>query len=312
MKILVTGGAGFIGSNFIHYWFGKHPKDEIINLDIMTYAADQRNLQGLEKYSYSLLKEDIADKNAVEGAVKDVDAIVNFAAESHVDNSIKDSSKFIHSNIIGVHSILEAVRRYEKRLHQVSTDEVYGSLPLDSVVKFTEESRYNPMNPYAATKASADHLVRSYVNTYKINATISNCGNNYGPRQHVEKLVPKAISNAMVNKKIPIYGDGMQIRDWIYVDDHCSAIETILKKGVSGDTYLIGSDGEMPNVEMVRLILKELGKPETLIEHVEDRKGHDVRYALDSSKIRKDLKWKNKYGILEGIRSTIEWYRRFQ
>lgn len=312
MKILVTGGAGFIGSNFIHYWFGKHPKDEIINLDIMTYAADQRNLQGLEKYSYSLLKEDIADKNAVEGAVKDVDAIVNFAAESHVDNSIKDSSKFIHSNIIGVHSILEVVRKYEKRLHQVSTDEVYGSLPLDSVVKFTEESRYNPMNPYAATKASADHLVRSYVNTYRINATISNCGNNYGPRQHVEKLVPKAISNAMVNKKIPIYGNGMQIRDWIYVDDHCSAIETILKDGVSGDTYLIGSDGEMPNVEMIRLILKELGKPETLIEHVEDRKGHDARYALDSSKIRKDLKWKNKYGILEGIRSTIEWYRRFQ
>ena len=214
MKILVTGGAGFIGSNFIHYWFGKHPKDEIINLDIMTYAADQRNLQGLEKYSYSLLKEDIADKNAVEGAVKDVDAIVNFAAESHVDNSIKDSSKFIHSNIIGVHSILEAVRKYEKRLHQVSTDEVYGSLPLDSVVKFTEESRYNPMNPYAATKASADHLVRSYVNTYRINATISNCGNNYGPRQHVEKLVPKAISNAMVNKKIPIYGNG-RLQIWI-------------------------------------------------------------------------------------------------
>ena len=312
MKILVTGGAGFIGSNFLHYWFGRHPKDEIINFDFMTYAADPRNLVGLEKYNYSFIKGDIADRELVGKAIKDVDAVVNFAAESHVDNSINDSSRFVHSNIVGVHSVLEAVRRHGKRFHQVSTDEVYGSLPLDSLLKFTEESSYRPMNPYAATKASADHLVRSYFNTYGIDVTISNCGNNYGPRQHLEKLIPKTISNAMKEQKIPLYGNGMQVRDWIYVDDHCSAIETILRKGVVGETYLIGADGEMPNIKIVKLILRELGKPENLIEYIKDRPGHDVRYALDASKIRKELGWSSKYSISEGIKATIDWYRELK
>ena len=312
MKLLVTGGAGFIGSNFLHYWFGMHPKDEIINLDIITYAADPRNLVGLNRYNYSFIKGDIADRELVGEVVKDVDAVVNFAAESHVDNSINDSSRFVHSNIVGVHSILEAVKKYGKRFHQVSTDEVYGSLPLNSPLRFTEESSYRPMNPYAATKAAADHLVRSYFNTYGIDITISNCGNNYGPRQHLEKLIPKVISNALEGKMIPLYGNGMQVRDWIYVDDHCSAIEAILKKGVVGETYLVGAGGEMPNIEMVRLILKELKKPENLIEYVKDRPGHDVRYALDASKIRRELAWNSKYNISEGIKATIDWYRRLK
>ena len=312
MKILVTGGAGFIGSNFMHYWFRRHPKDEIINFDLMTYAADPRNLVGLERYNYMFIKGDIAERELIGKAVRDVDAIVNFAAESHVDNSINDSSRFVHSNIVGVHSILEAVKRYGKRFHQVSTDEVYGSLPLNSSLRFTEESSYRPMNPYAATKASADHLIRSYFNTYGINATISNCGNNYGPRQHLEKLIPKTISNALEWRKIQLYGNGKQVRDWIYVDDHCSAIEAILRKGVVGETYLVGADGEMPNIEMVRLILKELERPESLIEHIKDRPGHDARYALDASKIREELGWSIKYNILDGMKATIDWYRRLK
>ena len=312
MKILVTGGAGFIGSNFLHYWFRRHPKDEIINFDLMTYAADPRNLVGLEKYNYMFIKGDIADRELIGKTVRDVDAIVNFAAESHVDNSINDSSRFVHSNIVGVHSILEAVKRYGKRFHQVSTDEVYGSLPLNSSLRFTEESSYRPMNPYAATKASADHLIRSYFNTYGIDATISNCGNNYGPRQHLEKLIPKTISNALEWRKIQLYGNGKQVRDWIYVDDHCSAIEAILRKGVVGETYLVGADGEMPNIEMVRLILKELERPESLIEHIKDRPGHDARYALDASKIREELGWSIKYNISDGMKATIDWYRRLK
>ena len=312
MKILVTGGAGFIGSNFMHYWFRRHPKDEIINFDLMTYAADPRNLVGLEKYNYMFIKGDIAERELIGKIVKDVDVIVNFAAESHVDNSINDSSRFVHSNIVGVHSILEAVKRYGKRFHQVSTDEVYGSLPLNSSLRFTEESSYRPMNPYAATKASADHLIRSYFNTYGIGATISNCGNNYGPRQHLEKLIPKTISNALEWRKIQLYGNGKQVRDWIYVDDHCSAIEAILRKGVVGETYLVGADGEMPNIEMVRLILKELERPESLIEHIKDRPGHDARYALDASKIREELGWSIKYNISDGMKATIDWYRRLK
>ena len=312
MKILVTGGAGFIGSNFLHYWFRRHPKDEIINFDLMTYAADPRNLVGLERYNYMFIKGDIAERELIGKAVRDVDAIVNFAAESHVDNSINDSSRFVHSNIVGVHSILEAVKRYGKRFHQVSTDEVYGSLPLNSSLRFTEESSYRPMNPYAATKASADHLIRSYFNTYGIGATISNCGNNYGPRQHLEKLIPKTISNALEWHKIQLYGNGKQVRDWIYVDDHCSAIEAILKKGVVGETYLVGADGEVPNIEMVRLILKELERPESLIEHIKDRPGHDARYALDASKIREELGWSIKYNISDGMKATIDWYRRLK
>jgi len=308
LKLLVTGGAGFIGSNFIHYWLKKYKKDEIINLDKMTYAANPKNLEGLPKDRHKLIVGDIANAKLVNKIVKDVDAIVNFAAETHVDRSITNPKPFIHSNIVGVYVLLEAVKRYEKRFHQISTDEVYGSLPLNSRKKFNEATPYNPRNPYAATKAAADHLVMAYVNTYKIKATISNCSNNFGPRQNPEKLIPKTITNALQNKPIPIYGNGMQVRDWIYVEDHCSAIDLILKKGEIGEKYLISAENEMHNIDVVKSILKMLNKPESLIQHVEDRPGHDVRYALEPKKI-KELGWKPKYKFNEALKITIEWYK---
>ena len=307
MKLLVTGGAGFIGSNFIHYWLKKYKKDEIINLDKMTYAANPKNLEGLPEDRHKLVVGDIADAELVNKLVKDVDAIVNFAAESHVDNSINNSEPFIHSNIVGVHVLLEAARKYEKRFHQISTDEVYGSLPLNSTKRFNEHTPYNPRNPYAATKAAADHLVMAYVNTYKLDATISNCSNNFGPRQHPEKLIPKAITNALQNKPIPIYGNGMQVRDWIYVEDHCSAIDLILKKGEIGEKYLISAENERHNIDVVKSILKLLNKPNSLIQYVADRPGHDVRYALDPKKI-KELGWKPKYKFDEALENAVKWY----
>ena len=309
MKLLVTGGAGFIGSNFIHYWLKKYKKYEIINLDRMTYAANPKNLEGLPEDRHKLVVGDIADAELVNKLVKDVDAIVNFAAESHVDNSINNSGPFIHSNIVGVHVLLEAARKYEKRFHQISTDEVYGSLPLNSTKKFNENTPYNPRNPYAATKAAADHLVIAYVNTYKLNATISNCSNNFGPRQHPEKLIPKAITNALQNKPIPIYGNGMQIRDWIYVEDHCSAIDLILKEGEIGKKYLISAENERHNIDVVKSILKLLNKPQSLIQYVADRPGHDVRYALEPKKI-KELGWKPNYKFYEALKNTVKWYSR--
>ena len=309
MRLLVTGGCGFIGSNFILHWLSSHPRGEIINLDLMTYAADIRNLEGMEGKRCKTVVGDIADHGLVSGIVKDVDAVVNFAAETHVDNSIKDSAQFVHSNVIGVHSILEACRKHEKRLHHVSTDEVYGSLGKGDG-RFTENSRYAPMNPYAATKAAGDHLVRAYFNTYGIKATISNCGNNYGPRQHAEKLIPKAITNAMLGRKIPVYGSGRQIRDWIYVEDHCSAIAAILEKGRIGETYLVGASNEMENLNVIKLVLEVMGKPDTLIEHVADRPGHDARYALDPSKLIRETGWRSRYGFSEGIKATVEWYTK--
>lgn len=309
MKLLVTGGAGFIGSNFIHYWLGRYKRDEVINLDKMTYAANPKNLEGLPEDRHKLVVGDIADKELVDRIVKDVDIVVNFAAESHVDNSIKNSEPFIYSNIVGVHVLLEAARRYEKRFHQISTDEVYGSLPLDSSERFTESSPYNPRNPYSATKAAADFLVMSYVNTYRLNATISNCSNNFGPRQHPEKLIPKTILNALNNKAIPIYGNGMQVRDWIYVEDHCSAIDLILRKGEMGGKYLVSAENEMHNIEVVKKILDILGKPHTLIQHIEDRPGHDVRYALQPQKI-KQLGWKPRYEFNEALKATIDYYTK--
>ena len=309
MKLLVTGGAGFIGSNFIHYWFKKHPKDKIVNIDLLTYAANLANLDGVERYNYEFVKGDIANVEMVDKLVKDVDVIVNFAAESHVDNSIKSSEPFIHSNIIGVHTLLEVSRKHERRFHQVSTDEVYGALPLNSKKKFNEASPYLPQNPYSATKAAADHLVRAYCNTYKLNATISNCSNNFGPRQHIEKLIPKTIMNAINNKKIPVYGNGLQVRDWIYVDDHCSGIEKILKNGIAGETYLIGANQEKHNIDVIRQILRSLNKPGEFIEHVADRPGHDVRYAIDATKIQDKLKWKPTYNFEDALSKTIDWYK---
>jgi len=309
LKLLVTGGAGFIGSNFIHYWLKKYKKDKIINLDKMTYAANLKNLEGLPEDRHKLVVGDIADAELVNKLVKDVDAIVNFAAESHVDNSINNSEPFIHSNIVGVHALLEAARKYEKRFHQISTDEVYGSLPLSSTKRFNEHTPYNPRNPYAATKAAADHLIMAYVNTYKLDATISNCSNNFGPRQHPEKLIPKAITNALQGKPIPIYGNGMQVRDWIYVEDHCSAIGLILKKGEIGEKYLISAENERHNIDVVKSILKLLNKPQSLIQYVADRPGHDVRYALEPKKI-KELGWKPKYKFDEALKNTVKWYEQ--
>ena len=307
MRLLVTGGCGFIGSNFISHWLSGHPRSEIVNLDLMTYAADMRNLEGVEGRGCETVVGDIADRDLVSRIVRDVDAVVNFAAETHVDSSIMDSARFVHSNVIGVHSILEACRKHEKRLHHVSTDEVYGSLgPGEG--RFTESSGYAPMNPYSATKAAGDHLVRAYFNTYGIKATISNCGNNYGPRQHAEKLVPKTITNAMLGRKIPVYGSGRQIRDWIYVWDHCSAIEAILEKGRLGETYLVGASNEMENINVIKSILRTMGKQDSLIEHVADRPGHDARYALDPSKLVKETGWICRYGFEEGMKATVDWY----
>lgn len=309
MKLIVTGGYGFIGSNFILYWLKKHRKDEIINVDKLTYAADPDNLKDLSQNAkYTFINGDIADKEFVERTFKDADAIINFAAESHVDNPIKNSSLFISSNIVGVHNILETVRKTGIRFHQISTDEVYGSLSLNSKEKFNENSKYNPRNPYSATKAAADFLVRAYYNTYKLPVTISNCSNNYGINQHPEKLIPKTILNAYLDESIPVYGNGKQIRDWIFVEDHCSAIELIIQKGVYGETYLIGENGEKRNIDVIRTILKTMKKLDSLMKFIEDRPGHDVRYSIDSRKIQKELKWKPKFSFEKGIKITIEHY----
>ncbi len=309
MRLLVTGGLGFIGSNFIRYWFKKHGNDTIINLDKVTYAADPHNLDGVEdRYDYVFVKGDITNKETVFKVAKGTDAIINFAAETHVDKSIKNAETFVKSNVLGVYILLEAARRYNIRFHQVSTDEVYGALPLNSRTKFTENSKYAPRNPYSATKAAADHLVNAYFNTYRLPVTISNCSNNYGPYQHPEKLVPKTIINALLNNPIPVYGNGVQVRDWIYVTDHCSALETILFKGEHGQTYLISANQERHNLEIVNVILRFIGRDNKLIKFVEDRPGHDARYAIDAKKISKELSWKPKTKLEEGLKLTINHY----
>lgn len=310
MKLLVTGGCGFIGSNFIVYWNSEHTNDEIVNIDNMTYASNPIfNSMVKDFNNYDFVKGDISSYELVESLVKDVDIVINFAAESHVDNSIKNSKLFVKSNFEGVHSILESVRKYDVRFHQVSTDEVYGSLGPETDIKFNAKSPYNPRNPYSATKASADFLVRSYVNTYGIRATISNCGNNYGPMQHPEKLVPKTILNALKGIEIPVYGDGKQIRDWIFVEDHCTAIDAILNKGHYGETYLIGADSQKRNIDVVTRILNLLGSDEDLVTFVEDRPGHDERYALDSTDTRNSLGWNPKVNFDEGILRTVSHYK---
>ena len=298
---------GFIGSNYILNRMQKHD-DFIYNIDSLTYASNPWYLERIKGSSnYRFINDDINNISIHGEELSDLDAIVNFAAESHVDNSIKDSSSFIRSNIMGTHALLEFARRNDLRFHQISTDEVYGALPLDSREKFNVDSPYNPKNPYSATKASADMLVRSYCNTYGLKATISNCSNNFGPHQHREKLIPKTILNLMNNERVPIYGDGKQIRDWIYVTDHCNGIDLILEKGMMGKTYLIGSDGEHSNIEVVREIIKLMKKGSDMIRHVEDRPGHDKRYAIDASSIRK-LGWKSEFNFDDALRQTVEHY----
>lgn len=309
MKLLVTGGLGFIGSNFINYWLSNHREDIIVNVDKVTYAASFDNINAPNNDHYRFVKADINDRKSLEEIIASSDSIVNFAAESHVDNSISSPEEFIKSNYVGVFNLLELVRKYDKRFHQVSTDEVYGSLPLNSPDRFNENSCYNPRNPYSSTKAAADFLIRSYVNTYGIKATISNCSNNFGPNQHPEKLIPKTILNALSKKKIPIYGSGKQVRDWIYVEDHCRAIDLIIHKGRIGETYLISSENEMSNIELVNNILNILDVSPGLIENVSDRPGHDERYSLDPEKIKTELGWYPRNSFEAAIRITIKHYQ---
>lgn len=309
MRLLVTGGLGFIGSNFINYWLREHPKDEITNVDKETYASDFRNInQSLIQGNYEYIKGDVCNEDLMMEISSKCDMIVNFAAESHVDNSIENAHDFLQSNYIGVYSLLQAVRRYDLRFHQISTDEVYGTLPLGSSQQFDEDSKYDPRNPYSATKAAADFLVRSYINTYGIKATISNCSNNFGPNQHREKLIPKTILNSLSGKKIPVYGKGNNIRDWIYVEDHCRAVDLILRNGKIGETYLVSSRKEMRNIDLVKSILKVLGSDESSIEYVADRLGHDLRYSIDPSKIENTLGWKPQYSFEETLKKTVKHY----
>ena len=315
MKLLVTGGAGFIGSNFIRYHGKTHPEDEIVNLDALTYASQPLALKELkEQPGYRFVKGDIADRSFVMGLFEEerFDVVVNFAAESHVDRAIRQPDVFVRTNVLGTQVLLDAAKEYGvKRYHQISTDEVYGALPLDRPeLLFHEESALAPSNPYSASKAAADLLVMSYFKTFGLPVTISRCSNNYGPYQHEEKLIPHMIGKARNGELLPVYGDGKNVRDWIYVEDHCSAVECILERGTVGELYNIGAQGELSNIALVRRILSILDKPETLISYVADRPGHDLRYGMDATKLRTELGWEPKYSLNEGLEKTVAWYQK--
>lgn len=310
MKILVTGGAGFIGSNFIHFWLKNHQNDSIINLDALTYAGNLDNLNSLRDNSrYQFVQGSITNESLVNDLVSKVDLIINFAAESHVDRSIKDSGVFIQTNVEGTRVLLEAAKNQGMiRFHQVSTDEVFGSLELESE-KFNEKTPYNPRSPYSASKAAADHLVRSYFHTYGLPVTISNCSNNYGPYQFPEKLIPLFITNLIEGKKIPVYGEGKNIRDWIHVDDHNRGIEKIIELGKIGETYCLGGDTEKTNLEITENILELMGAGFESVEKVPDRLGHDLRYAVDFSKASRELNWQPIINFAAGLKETVDWYK---
>lgn len=310
MKLLVTGGCGFIGSNFVMYMLESYPDVSIINLDLLTYAGNLENLQDAAPYGerHRFVRGDIADRVLVCSLMAErPDAVINFAAESHVDRSILDSSAFVRTNVLGTQVLLEACREYGiSRFLQISTDEVYGSLGPDGA--FTESHSLAPNSPYAASKAAADLLVRSYQKTFGLDAVITRCSNNYGPYQFPEKLIPLMISNALQDRELPVYGDGLNVRDWIHVRDHCTAIDLTLRKGSSGEVYNIGGTCEFCNIDVVRYILRRLGKPESLVRFVEDRPGHDRRYAMDSSKLQQSLGWRPVVSFEEGMNQTISWY----
>jgi dTDP-glucose 4,6-dehydratase len=309
MRLLVTGGAGFIGANFVHGAILDRPGVSVTVLDSLTYAGTRESLEGLGD-AIRLVEGDLVDEALVDRLVAESDAVVHFAAETHVDNSLADPAPFLRSNVIGTFSVLEAVRRHGVRLHHVSTDEVYGDLPLDESVRFTEATPYNPSSPYSATKASADLLVRAWVRSYGINATISNCSNNYGPYQHVEKFIPRQITNVLTGRRPKLYGAGANVRDWIHVEDHNSGVWRILDDGEPGRTYLIGADGERDNASVLRLILTLMDRDPDDVDHVTDRVGHDLRYAIDATALRRDLGWAPKHtDFAEGLRTTIDWYR---
>lgn len=313
MNILVTGGAGFIGSNFIYYMQDKYPKYRIVCVDALTYAGNLETLDAaMKRQNFRFVKADISDKEQMDKLFDEehFDIVVNFAAESHVDRSIADPGLFLRTNILGTQVLLDASRKYNVgRYHQVSTDEVYGDLPLDRPdLFFTEETPLHTSSPYSASKASADLLVLAYYRTYKLPVTISRCSNNYGPYHFPEKLIPLMISRALADQPLPVYGKGENIRDWLYVEDHCSAIDLIIHKGRIGEVYNIGGHNERANIDVVKTILRELGKPETLITYVTDRPGHDMRYAIDPTKIHNELGWLPKTSFEEGIKKTIAWY----
>jgi len=311
MKLLVTGGAGFIGSNFILYWMKNHPNDSIVNFDKLTYAGNLKNLKSVwDNPNYSFIHADICDKEAVAKAMEGIDVIVHFAAETHVDRSIMDATPFIVTNALGTQVLLEAALKNKTRFHHISTDEVFGALSLDDPNKFNENTAYNPRSPYAASKAASDHLVRAYHTTYGLPITITNCSNNFGPYMFPEKLIPLAITNLLEGKKVPVYGDGLYVRDWLYVDDHARAIEAVLQKGKIGQTYVVGGMTDLiPNIEVVKRILKIMGKDESFIEFVKDRPGHDRRYDVDWSKIKNELGWQPQHTFDEWLEKTVKWYQ---
>lgn len=317
MKFLVTGGAGFIGSNYMHYVTNKYPEDDFVCLDALTYAGNYNNIKDLEnKDNFKFVKGDITDTDFIDELFKEekFDVVINFAAESHVDNSIKNPRLFLNTNIIGTQTLMDASRKYNiKRYHQVSTDEVYGDLPLDRKdLLFTEDTPIHTSSPYSSSKAGADLLVMAYYRTYGLPVTISRCSNNYGPYQFPEKLIPKVIAKALKNEEIPVYGKGENVRDWIHVIDHNIGVDKIVREGKVGEVYNLGGHSERTNLEVVKTILKQLGKPESLITYVTDRPGHDLRYAINSTKAEKELNWDRTYTFENGIKETIDWYVNHQ
>ena len=309
MRLLVTGGAGFIGANFVRSTLRERPDVSVTVLDAFTYAGSRESLAGLDD-AIRVVEGDVADARVVSGLVADSDVVAHFAAETHVDNALADPAPFLHSNVLGTFAVLEAVRRHGVRLHHVSTDEVYGELTLDDPHRFTADTPYNPSSPYSSTKAAADMLVRAWVRSYGVAATISNCSNNYGPYQHVEKFIPRQITNVLTGRRPRLYGDGANVRDWIHVDDHNAAVWRIIDDGQSGRTYLIGADGERDNLSVLQMILREMGCDPEAFDRVPDRAGHDLRYAIDPTVLQDELSWKPVHSdFTQGLRATIGWYR---
>lgn len=315
MRILVTGGAGFIGSNFIRYWLQNKPSDSIINLDKITYAGHISSTRDFSSnHNYEFIKGDICDKTVVDKIISKIDTVVHFAAESHVDRSILGPADFIKTNVLGTQNLLDSAVKYKiKRFHHISTDEVFGALADGSKNKFNEKTLYDPHSPYSASKAASDHLVRAYFHTYDLPITITNCSNNYGPFQDPEKMLPRAITNLIDNKPVPVYGDGKYIRDWLYVEDHCRAIDAVISKGKVGSTYLIGGlTKDITNLMLVKMLLKIFSKSDSYIKYVKDRPGHDRRYAVDWSNINKELGWKPMFDFEFYLQKTVEWYKNNQ
>jgi len=310
--LLVTGGAGFIGSNFVHYWLRQHPEDEIVNLDSLTYAGNLSSLSDVANSdNYHFVKGDIRDRKLVDGLMEQIDVVVHFAAESHVDRSIIEPAIFLDTNIMGTQVLLDAALKHKvKRFHHISTDEVFGSLALDSQEKFDKNTAYNPHSPYSASKAGSDHLVRAYGDTYGLPFTLSNCSNNYGEYHFPEKMIPLAITNLIDGQKVPIYGDGLYVRDWLYVQDHCRGIEAVLEQGQLGETYLFGGlYKDVNNLDLIKMIISLMRKSEDSIEFIKDRPGHDRRYSVDFSETQKALGWKPSLDLEAGLKKTIAWYQ---